>query len=198
MHSATSSKKRAGNHQPSIYTRENTMRTSAILFLSIIIIALGFLFFAPKTDSATKDAVSAEDFIKKFSTIQQFSTEASDLILIKSEDPEIKLFAQQIIAEYKNIGSDLESAMQTANMSLSIIPKNFDNKHKKDMDKLQSSNDLDRHYIDLQIKEYEAAIELFRKYSQNSSNAALKDFAGKTLPLLEERSSQANQLRSYM
>ena len=59
-----------------------------------------------------------------------------------------------------------------------------------------SGTDFDRTFVTQQIAAHEEALTLHRGYAENGDNPALKTFAGKTVPKLEEHLKGAQALQT--
>jgi putative membrane protein len=76
------------------------------------------------------------------------------------------------------------------------LPTELDSSHQSKLDKLKNATgqDFSSDYDSYQVSAHKDAVSLFERYAQGGDNAALKDWAGKTLPALKHHLEMANEL----
>jgi putative membrane protein len=76
------------------------------------------------------------------------------------------------------------------------LPTKLDSKHQKLIDDLNtaSGEDFDKTYAKQQVDGHDEAVKLFDSYAKRGDNAALKQFAKKTLPVIQEHLAEAKKL----
>jgi putative membrane protein len=160
------------------------------LFLVCLLVVL-----LTTTAAASK---STEHFIRNASTGNQFEISSSRLALQKSQDQNVKAFAQQMVDDHTQIGNDFKSAIASSNTTLPEPASTLDAKHRKLLDKLRaaSTNDFDDKYISEQVNAHDDAVSLFSDYANSSDNLALKNFAAQTLPTLKQHQDHIQQLKA--
>jgi putative membrane protein len=57
-----------------------------------------------------------------------------------------------------------------------------------------SGNDFDKTYADQQANAHKQAVNLFESYAKSGDNAAVKQFASKTLPVIKQHLNDAQKL----
>jgi putative membrane protein len=92
----------------------------------------------------------------------------------------------------------------TANQELTTIatglgvdaPKALDPEHERMRQKLQTlhGKPFDEQYMQGMVDDHKEAVKLFQQEERSGSNAALKQFAQKTLPVLQEHQKMAPEL----
>ena len=150
--------------------------------------------------AAQANSNKAEDFIKKASMGNLFEIESSKIALKRSQNADVKQFAQQMIDDHSNVSSDLETTVQNAGKNKVLIKKTLDDKHQKIIDKLQkvASKDFDKEYVDEQNDAHKDAVKLFKDYSESGDDNTLKDFATKNLPTLEDHQHKIKAMKDAM
>jgi putative membrane protein len=150
--------------------------------------------------TAQANANKTEDFVTKASVSNLFEIESSKVALNKSQNNDIKQFAQHMIDDHTSAGSELESSVREAGIDNTLIRKTLDNKHKKLMDKLQkaSQKDFDKQYVNEQMDAHKEAVKLFKDYSDDGDDATIKAFADKTLPVLEQHNQRIKEIKDAM
>ncbi len=153
------------------------------------------LAIAPNARAAT----SAEAFVKNATIGNLFEIQTSQLALDKSQNADVKQFAQRMIDDHGKARNTLKATVSTQD---SVDPlataEVLDSKHQKALDKLKaaSAKNFDKEYISAQKDAHDEAVSLFRKYAKTGGNTALKQFAANTLPTLEDHQKHVKQLKA--
>jgi putative membrane protein len=76
------------------------------------------------------------------------------------------------------------------------LPTKLDSKHQKLIDDLNAASnaDFDKTYAKQQVDGHQEAVNLFDSYANKGDNAALKAFAQKTLPVIQQHLDEAKKL----
>jgi putative membrane protein len=139
------------------------------------------------------DANSAR-FIHTVGIANTFEIQSSQVALQKTDNADVKQFAQQMINDHTKAGAKLTGI--TRDDKLPAPPTQLDPKHKKIMGSLQekSGASFDRAYIQAQTKAHHEAVDLFAKYGRSGENHDLRQFASTTLPTLESHLRHVERL----
>ena len=139
-------------------------------------------------------APSSQDFVTQAVISDMFENQSSKLALEKS-DEKTKAFAQKMIDDHKKTSDELKSVVQTGDMKLTL-PTELDSSHQSKLDKLKSlsGEDFTKQYHDDQVTAHKNATDLYKRYAEGGDNAALKAFALKTKPHLDEHLKMAQDL----
>ncbi|HJE24331.1 MAG TPA: DUF4142 domain-containing protein [Methylorubrum populi] len=139
-------------------------------------------------------APSSQDFVTQAAISDMFEMQSSQLALTKADD-KTKAYAQKMIDDHKKVSDELKSVVQTGDMKLNL-PTALDSAHQSKLDKLKSLNgaDFTKQYHDDQVTAHKNATDLYKRYAEGGDNAALKDFAIKTKPHLDEHLKMAQDL----
>jgi len=110
------------------------------------------------------------------------------LALEKSANAQVKKFAAQMIADHSKAGTDLKAvAAKLEHLLPSAYPADVQG-HIDAMKKL-SGKEFDKHYMDMMVNDHVKTLDLFR--SASSLRAEIKEFAARTLPVLEKHYQMA-------
>jgi putative membrane protein len=76
------------------------------------------------------------------------------------------------------------------------LPTALHDSHKDKLDKLKNASgaEFSEIFDEQQISAHKDAVSLFERYAKGGDNAALKDWAGQTLPKLQHHLEMAKQL----
>ena len=120
--------------------------------------------------------------------------ESSKVALQNAKSDEVKQFAQQMIDDHTKAGEEMMSAAQKD--GITETPRAMTAKHQAKMTELNASatgDTFDATYIALQTEAHEEAVALFKSYA--GKPGALGEFAGKTLPTLEQHLEHVRKLK---
>jgi len=124
-----------------------------------------------------------------------FATEAANgglaevqmgqLALQKALSPQVKEFAQRMVTDHTPANQDLMQLSKSENLNL---PTQLDTKHKSEVDRLSamSGNAFDAAYMQHMVQDHRQTVADFQKQAQNGSDPALKAFAQKYLPIVQQ------------
>jgi putative membrane protein len=154
--------------------------------------AMGFAIFA--TAASAQTAPPTSDFVKTVATSDMFEIESSKVALDKKISAD-KAFAQRMVHDHTQTTEQLNSLIKAHKVEAQL-PAGLDDQHKEMLEKLrgESGADFSRDYNEMQLSGHKAAVALFEAYAKGGDNAALKSWAAKTLPHLQEHLALAEKL----
>jgi putative membrane protein len=138
---------------------------------------------------------STADFVKEAATSDMFEIESSKLAQEKTSGPS-KDFAGRMIADHSKTSAEMKEMVSSGAVKAEL-PAALDSSHQSKLDKLKSlsGDDFTKNYDEMQRAGHKDAVSLFERYSKGGDNAKLKDWAGKTLPHLQEHLTMAQNLK---
>jgi putative membrane protein len=144
-------------------------------------------------NSALGIAPKTEDFIKEVAMSDMLEIETAKIAQQKG-DADDKKFADMMITDHTKTSTELKS-LTPADLK-AAIPAALDASHQKKLDKLKDTKpeDFASEYDSMQVSAHKDAVSLFERYAKGGDNAALKDWAGKTLPALQHHLDMAQKL----
>lgn len=119
--------------------------------------------------------------------------ETGKLALSKSQNPEVKKFAQQMIDDHTQAQAELQKLAQSKGVNL---PSKPDKKHQEMAKKMQgmSGEEFDRMYMkQVGVNDHQKTLKLLQKAQKNAKDPDLKALAGKTAPIVEQHLQMAKQ-----
>ena len=136
--------------------------------------------------AATKTTAEATAFAKKVAAANAFEIQTSQIAKDKAQTADLKSFADRMISDHGKAGEDFKAALQTANVT--GIDEKLDAKQQATLSRLQKlqGKGFDNAYAKVQLDAHKEAVSLVRNYSKTGKTQALRDWAQKTLPTLEE------------
>jgi putative membrane protein len=144
---------------------------------------------------ASCGAPSASDFAQRVAMSDMYEVEAGKIANQKGQSPQVRGFGQMMVEAHSKTTEDLKSVI--ANEKLKVdLPTKLDSKHQKLIDDLTGASDadFDKTYAKQQVDGHEDAVKLFDSYAKDGDNASLKQFAQKTLPVIQEHLNEAKKL----
>ena len=144
----------------------------------------------------TVAVISTKDFVAKAAQSDTFEVQSSQLIVQGNvKDEAVTTFAQHMIEDHTKTTKELKAELKSAKAE-PAAPKSMSKPQQKMLNRLKSlkGDALAAEYRKEQVSAHEKAVDLFRVYSNTGDNDALKTWAGKTLPALEEHLKMAQQL----
>ncbi len=148
--------------------------------------------------SAQSQQISAADFVSQAAASNQFEIQSSQIAQQKSQNDQVKQFAQRMIQDHTAAGDRLRSTVQ--GIQGVTMPSNLDQRHQQMVQMLQNASGagFDRNYVQMQVSGHRDTANLFERYAQNGDNEQLKQFAQQTLPTLRQHLQSIEQIQNAL
>jgi putative membrane protein len=162
------------------------LASRTLLFLAIS--GVSGAHFASAADAPPAPTV----FVSKAAQDGMTEVELGKIALQKSQNAEVRDFAQRMVADHGKANEELASLAKQKGID---APKKLDAEHQAMVKKLQSTDGtaFDAEYSRHMNMDHSKAISLFEAAAQ-SPDADLARFAKKTLPTLKEHKQMAQKL----
>ncbi|MDH1548463.1 MULTISPECIES: DUF4142 domain-containing protein [Pseudomonas] len=144
--------------------------------------------------SAHTLAASSNDFVDAAVESGIAEVVTGNLAQEKSQNAEIKSFAQQMVTDHTQANQKLGDIARKLDISVPDDPAMTDKVKKMILEWRDES--FDKSYLNNQVDAHEKAVELFKKEAASSDKAELKAFASETLPKLEQHLEHAKALQA--
>ena len=140
-------------------------------------------------------APSTTDFVQKAAMSDMYEVEAGKIATQKGQTAPVKGFAEMMVDAHSKTTEELKGIIASEKINVDL-PTKLDAKHQKLIDDLNaaSSADFDSTYAKQQVDGHQEAVDLFDSYAKKGNNAALKAFAQKTLPVIQQHLDAAKKL----
>jgi putative membrane protein len=162
--------------------------------------ALVFAFCAaaamlPETSMAATNGQAAsakqdsKTFVNKATIAGMFEVKSSEIAKDKSNNPEIKKFAERMIKDHTKANKELRGLVEAGKVKgVSQVPSALDKAHAINVERLKSASrsEFDQFYRGMQVAGHTEAVALFSKEAKSGQDAELKSWASQTLPILKE------------
>lgn len=116
------------------------------------------------------------------------------LAATNGNNAKVKSFGEMMVRDHTKANDELKSLATAAGLTLPTTPDASQQRMHDDM-KAKTGADFDRAFAEMMVSDHQKAVDLFKKHASQGSDAALKQFAEKTLPTLEQHLAQSKELR---
>ncbi|RPJ85191.1 MAG: DUF4142 domain-containing protein [Acidobacteria bacterium] len=141
--------------------------------------------------------MTAPAFAEEAASGGTMEVKLGQLAASKASDPEVKSFAQRMVTDHGKANAELKKVAGQKSYSVS---EEMNAKHKQMSDRLSklSGIEFDREYMQMMVKDHEEDVEKFKEASQSLDDPALKQWASKTLPTLQQHLEQARKINAKL
>lgn len=146
---------------------------------------------------ARAQAVNKAQFVQQAAVANQFEIQTSQAALERSQNADVRAFAQQMVTDHTKAASDMQAVL-SRDPSVPVPPPTLDAPHQAQLTRLQGTpaGDFDRTYVQLQDQAHHEAVPLFKTYAQSGEPGPIRDFAAATLPVLQMHLQHVQGLKS--
>jgi putative membrane protein len=144
--------------------------------------------------AASSPSMSGDQgFVTKAAQGNSAEVALGQIVVAKSKNPAVKQFAQLMVKDHSAALNELQDLAQTKNL-------NFNDDLPDAAKALQTklSNDtgkqLDKDYMDSMLEDHQKDVQEFTDASQKAQDPDVKQWASKTLPILQKHLEKAQQI----
>ena len=136
-----------------------------------------------------------QQFAKQAASGGLAEVQAAQLAQQRASSPQVRQFASRMMTDHTAANSELQQIAQQENID---IPSQPDSKDAASMKRLSgmSGTQFDQMYAQEELRDHQQDVALFRKEAQSGRDQALKEFAQKTLPTLQQHLQLAQQMNA--
>lgn len=172
-------------------------RRSLILAGAMLLPALPLMAQGRPTgvlDLLSSTGVGANVFVERATIGDTFEIQSSQILLEKSTHPQIRQFAQDMVAAHTAMSAELRALPEASTRQ----PSTGDDPMQAKLARLRGyqGDDLNRWYMQMQVEAHREAVTLYESYAQNGEVPALKAYAQKHLPALRAHLQRAEALQA--
>ncbi|MBO9632047.1 MAG: DUF4142 domain-containing protein [Chitinophagaceae bacterium] len=111
----------------------------------------------------------------------------------KASSPRVKAFGVMMVSDHTKANTELKNITDAKNFQ---VASSLEQKHQKHVDELskKEGKEFDKAYMKMMTDDHEKDVKAFEKASNNASDAAIKDFATRTLPVLRTHLDSARAI----
>jgi len=161
---------------------------------SIALLAAGLFGLAAGPSSAALSSTDRE-FVQHAASGGMAEIQAAQLAQQRAGSPQVRQFAGRMITDHTQAGDELQ---QIADQLSITLPSQPDSKEMAAQQKLRGLNgaNFDEAYAQQEVRDHQQDVALFRKEATSGQDPALKAYAQKTLPILQQHLQMAQLLNS--
>jgi putative membrane protein len=136
-------------------------------------------------------------FMKEAATGGMTEVELGNLAQQNAKHEDVKEFGARMVQDHGKANDELQTIAQQKNVKL---PKELEAKQAQTRDKLARlrGDEFDRAYMREMVQDHDADLKKFRHAAQTLSDPDLKQFAAKTLGVIEQHDKMAHELRQSL
>jgi putative membrane protein len=184
------------------FAQQVSRRLLAVGILSIPLLAASDTIVLAANEAQTKSGTDSSDtasFAKQAAIGDMFEIESSKLAATKAANSNVKQFAQDMVDAHTKTAEQLKSISDNEGIAAEL-PTEMDRKHAQMLSELKalSGARFERKYVELQIAAHKDAVKLFDTYAAKGKNAAFKQFAADTAPVIKAHLDHVQTLGKSM
>jgi putative membrane protein len=147
-----------------------------------------------KMSTMPADKESTE-FAMKAGSGGMLEVQLGQLAQQNAKSQRVKDFGAMMVTDHSKANEELKSIAASHNITVpsALMPEH--QKHVDMMSKMKGA-DFDKHYMDMMVDDHKEDISDFTKEASGNKTDAFKDFAAKTLPVLEKHLDSAKAIHS--
>ena len=145
--------------------------------------------------AATLGANTTAGYVTGAAMGDMYEVEAGKIAAQRTKSPEIKAFAQMMIADHTKSTNELKAALTTTNAGV-ILPAELDDRRKGMLQNLRAAgdSDFDLAYLHQQLAAHLEALTIHGGYADHGDNPALKAVAAKIKPVVEHHIAEIKRI----
>ncbi len=121
--------------------------------------------------------------------------QAAQLAQQQGSSPQVKQFAERMITDHTQANNDLQQIAQQENIDLPTQPTQQDMSGMQHLRGMKGSA-FDRGYAQEEVRDHQQDVALFRQEAASGKDQALKAYAQKTLPTLQQHLQLAQAMNA--
>ena len=165
-------------------------------FLKALII-LSIIWLAGCSSGSGISSMTPSSFLNEVAEGNMAEIQLASMALTRTQNPEVRAFAQQMIADHANSSEELKPIAAKKSITLPLEPNS---RHKSLADRLSklSGAEFDREYVKEMVADHETDVKAFQTQAESGTDAEIKAFAAKTLPILQMHLEMIRGIESKM
>ena len=141
-------------------------------------------------NTAASQKMSDQHFVREAADGGMAEVELGQLAVDKASNPQVKEFAQRMVADHSKANDQLKQIAANKGIELPAEPSPKCKATKDRLSKL-SGEQFDKAYMSDMLMDHKKDVAAFKSESANGQDPDIKQFAAQTLPTLEDHLQQA-------
>lgn len=165
--------------------------------IGMMTLALVCGWLTAKDNPIQTPPLSDAEFIKMVASDGMHEVELGKLATARAMNADVKKFGQQMVTDHTKANEELLTIARDLKVE---VPARMMEKHQKMVDEFKDAQgaQFDTAYMNHMVKDHQQAVALFRQMGKDAKDARLKQFAEKTLPVLEQHHDMAKKIRDQL
>jgi putative membrane protein len=132
-------------------------------------------------------------FAKEAACGGMYEVNLGNMAAANSHNTAVQEFGRRMATDHTRVGQQLQ---QIATTKGATLPTDLEGKKQKEVDRLSklTGPDFDKAYVAAMVKAHKADEKAFKKASEDLQDPDLKNFAGETLPMIQDHLKMAQDL----
>ncbi len=149
------------------------------------------------SSAAAMATAGPNDFVTKAAGGGMMEVELGKTAQKNAAGKEVKEYGKMMETDHTKANNELKKIAANKNISL---PDALPREHAMHVSDMQSKtgNDFDKAYIKMMVEDHNKVIEMFRKAATDNTDKDIRDFASKTLPVLEKHLAEAKAIKEKL
>jgi len=147
------------------------------------------------TTTATQLSSDDQTFMQKAAPGGLAEVSLGQQVSPVAKNADAKKFADKMVTDHGKANDELKQLASTKNVPL---PTDTDQEHKDAAQRVMSSKNVDKAYMDEMVKDHDKDVKEFEDASKSAKDTDLKAWIDKTLPVLKEHQKMAHDINSKM
>jgi putative membrane protein len=138
--------------------------------------------------------MTAPQYVAEAGSSDLFEIQSSELALQRSNNPQVRSFAEQMIRDHSGSAAQLKSITTQENVASPAL----DPRHARMLDQLRglSGPQFDVAYIQMQVQGHREALAVEDEYRTGGSDPRLRALAEQATPMIEHHLTEAESISS--
>jgi putative membrane protein len=140
-------------------------------------------------------ANTAPGLLARLAVSDRFEIVSGEMVQERTRNADVRRFAQLMVQDHTRTSNEAQATARAEAID-AAPPAGLDGRRQAMLEQLQAVNgaDLDARYVDQQVDAHEEALKLLRDYAAGGDNAALKAWAARTAPMIENHLQMARAM----
>jgi putative membrane protein len=173
--------------------------TIVTIFSTILFVGVALAQQMKQTNGSSNQTLSSADrsFISSAEEGNIAEIESAKIVEQKGTDPAVKDFANRMTTDHTLASQELKTLAKSTGVTLPAESMGVKTNQKNDWQNLSGAK-LDEAYLRDQLDDHKQAISVFENEIEHGQNEAVKDYAEKTLPTLQDHIRIAEDIAGKM
>lgn len=188
-----------------------------LFYASLICMALGFYACnSSSTESTDADSTSTvnnadenhaamtstltdkdKDFVQKAGRGSKLEVALGDLAKTNASSQAVKDFGKMMVDDHSAANEELTNLLNSKGVTVDM---EYTGDQKDELDKLtkETGKEFDKDYVNAMVDDHKKDVDLFKDASESADDADLKNWAAKTLPVLQKHLDAIQKIKDNM